>query len=174
MQIEIVDVGSISNELSKTGKGYQAFDLVFKNLSFDKKIETKRVNSYSDQPFKVLSKAGKGDVFTVEREKNAAGFWNWNTVTEGKAEPETSRVAAPEPAGKKVVGSNYETPEERDWYRTRSFRSYSVSQAISALKLDKSNPPWEDVQALAAQIEQWVSRKDAMKEIVNMEDDIPM
>lgn len=174
MQIEVIDVGSITNETAKNGKTYKSFDLVYKNLSFDGKVETKKINTYSDQPFKVLSKAEKGDVFTVEREKNEAGFWNWNTVTAGKADPEPSAPPTLPSGGKKVVGSNYETSEERDWYRTRSFRSYSVSQAISILKVEKSVPSWEDVQAMAAQIEQWVTRRDVMKEIVNMEDDIPM
>ena len=174
MKIEIINVGQVITEMSKAGKPYKVFELVYRNHDFDGKVETKKINEYSKVAFSALSTAKGGEFYDVQREKDAAGYWNWIAINAGTAVMEqTKQTAIDATPGKKVVGSNYETPEEREAYRQRSFRSYAVQQAISALKTDKAPVHLDAVLDLAGQIEKWVTRRDVMAEIVDMKDDIP-
>lgn len=178
MLIEIINVGQTSTTPDRSGKPYRQFELVFRNTE-QNKVETRKITEYSKAAYDALSKAATGQFYEITRTKSADGkFWNWDSAIISTA-PAATPAAAPSSGAStgRVTGSNYETPIERAWHRTRSFRGFAIGHAVSILKVDKAVPAWDDVKALAAQIEQWINRsteENPMQAIVNMEDDIPM
>ncbi len=173
--IEVVTAGPASQQMGKNRKPYSIFEIIYKNKSFEDKVETKKLTSFSGS-YDALLGAKPGSVFTIERAKDDAGYWQWNSALPGGAPVKSAASPAPTPIAGKVIGSNYETPDEREWYRTRSIRGFALGHAISLLKTEKTVPSWEQVQAQAAEIEQWMIRTsdvDPMQAILEMPDDIP-
>lgn len=77
MEIEIVAVTVTQPE----GKKFQNMEVIYKNLSFQGKVENKKINSYYGKDvFTVLEGAKPGTVFTITREKNGE-YWEWKTAT---------------------------------------------------------------------------------------------
>lgn len=127
-----------------------------------------------------------GDTFMLEKEKQG-DFWNVMSInkTEGM---EVSKVpdrasspatqAASKPAGK-VLGSTYETPEERAKKQVYIVRQSSITAALSYFTLNKTaKASTEDILAIAKQFERYVfasteEESDPMQDIVDMDSDIP-
>jgi len=177
MKIEIINTGQTITEMSKTGKPYKVFELIYKNHDFDSKVETKKINEYSKVAFNALGTSKQGSFYDVAREKDAAGYWQWTAVTAidpvmaSSASPAETVVPA---AGRKVVGSTYETAEERAANRTKIVRQSCIGYAIQTLTGEKKPMRPEDVLALAQIYVDWVNQaKTPVQEIIEMEDDIP-
>jgi hypothetical protein len=177
MKIEIINTGQTITEMSKTGKPYKVFELIYKNHDFDSKVETKKINEYSKVAFNALGTSKQGSFYDVAREKDAAGYWQWTAVTaidsvmNSPASPAETVVPA---AGRKVVGSTYETAEERAANRSKIVRQSSIGYAIQTLKTDKSPANTDDVLKVAQIYLDWVNQtKTPVQEIIDMEDDIP-
>lgn len=130
MQITII---SVDVTTTPTQKGsYQTAEVTYKNNSFQDKVENKKVMSFNHKDvFTTLSKAQKGDVFTIERAKNDKGFWDWTSVESGNASQTavvgSSKAASPSPK------STYETPEERAKKQVYIVRQSSLSTAVEYL-----------------------------------------
>ncbi len=92
LQIQIVSI-DVGSGTTTTKKPYKFLDIVYKNKSFDDKIENKKLTPFSNKEvFDVLETSSKGDIFDITREKNKNGFWEWiqiNTATE-KSKPASS------------------------------------------------------------------------------------
>ncbi len=98
MQIKIVAV-ELNTAKTKTGKDYQVVEVTYKNLSFDSKVESKKHNQYGDKTvFNALKDANPGDVFTIERKKDDAGYWQWVGIGTGDSAPSA-------PAGGFITGA---------------------------------------------------------------------
>lgn len=77
MCIQIISI-DIGQGKTKTNKPYEFIDLVFKNKSFQDKVENKKIMPFGNKEvFDVLQTAEKGDVYYISREKNDAGYWDW-------------------------------------------------------------------------------------------------
>jgi len=77
MIIKIVDV-DVQKGTTKTNKTYEFLEVSYKNMTFDGKAESKKVMPFgSKEVFATLKDAKKNDVFTLLREKNDGGFWEW-------------------------------------------------------------------------------------------------
>ena len=86
IQIVSVDIGQ---GMTKTKKPYKFLDVVYKNKSFQDKIENKKIMPFgSKEVMDTLETASKGDVFYVVREKNEGGFWDWTNIEESPPEDE--------------------------------------------------------------------------------------
>jgi hypothetical protein len=89
IQIVSVDVGQ---GMTKTKKPYKFLDVVYKNKSYQDKIENKKIMPFgSKEVMDVLETASKGDIFYVAREKNEGGFWDWTNIEESPPEDEKAQ-----------------------------------------------------------------------------------
>ena len=83
-----IQVLSTSVETKPTTKGsYQQLEVAYKNLTFQGKVEAKKLMSFGAgaESFKVLSTAKGSDVFEIETVKNDKGYIDWIKVTKGSA-----------------------------------------------------------------------------------------
>ena len=146
MNITILNV-TINTKPTKNGKSYQEADVAYKNNSFQGKVEGKKVMSFgaTADAFKALAQAQPGQSYNVEVVKNAAGYNDWVSVTQGDANaapaPTTARATnAPTAAPK----SNYETSEERAQRQVYIIRQSSIASAVSTLTAGAKTPPNPD------------------------------
>ncbi len=163
MQIQVL---SVQITTTPTPKGsYQMADLAYKNLTFQGKVEGKKLASFgvSKPSFEVLATAQPGEVYDVTVVKNEKGFNDWVQMTKGVAgnvtAPATSQASkgavATSPTA--AVRSSYETPEERAKKQVYIIRQSSVSSAVSALSAGAKAPlKFEDVLDFAKKIEKYV------------------
>src|SRR3990167_24728 len=93
MQIQILNV-SIETKPTKTGKTYQQAEVAFKNLTFQGKVEAKKLMSFGaqEQAFKTMTTAQPGQVFDITVVKNPAGYNDWTAAV-----PSDGSAPAPQP-----------------------------------------------------------------------------
>ena len=152
MQIQII---STSVETKPTAKGsYQVLEVVFKNLTYQGKVESKKLMSFgaNASAFKALQAAQAGSAFEVTVTKNDKGYNDWTAVG-----PVTGDAAAPAAAAAKgsspAPRSTYETPEERAQRQILIVRQSSVSSALNLHSVGaKSQLKLEDVLSTAQKI----------------------
>lgn len=169
MQIEILNVA-----VDNAGK-YQEANVSYKDR--DGKTQGKKLVSFKfPDVFDVMSKAKVGEIYDVKPVKEG-NFWNWAAAVKLD-----TKTASPETA-KAVPRSTYETPDERAARQVYIIRQSSLSNAIEYFKLTenkKAKPA--DILALAQTFEDFVfnrveatkEKKDAISELKEMEDDIPL
>ena len=183
IQVVAIDVNTAK---TKTGKDYEVVEVTYKNKSFQDKVEAKKHNQFGDKNvFNTLKSASAGDVFTIERKKDDAGYWQWIGITSGSGGSSSSSASAPSSTSKPSVTpapkSNYETAEERAKRQIYIIRQSSISSAIEMLKTDKKSPSVDEVLGVAKVFEDYVFGlnldADATVQKVpeyDPEDDIPM
>ena len=175
MQISII---SVSVETKPTQKGsYQQLEVVYKNLTFQGKVESKKLMSFgaAASTFKVLSQAQAGNVFEVTTVKNDKGYIDWTDAkqTTGDAAPQASSAGAASKATP-APKSNYETPEERAQQQILIVRQSSVSSACSVLGIGAKTPPKAaDVIAYAKELEAYVFGVEPVETGPTGFDDLP-
>ncbi len=187
MQIQILNV-SVETKSTKTGKSYQQADVAYKNLTFQGKVEGKKLMSFGAQEpaFKALANAQAGSTFEITVVKNAAGYNDWvaatssNGVVEsaGAAQGQSQQTYSPK-AATIPVKSSYETPEERAKKQIFIIRQSNLSSAINLLSIGSKSPPKVDeVLEVAKQFEGYVLGVQApvpdASGFDNMDDDIPL
>ena len=160
MKIKVVAV-EVGKGTTKTGKDYKFIEVTYKNLSFDGKTESKKIMPFgSKEVMATLEGASAGDVFTILREKDNDGYWQWVGIAEGDVTIEKTGATAPAGAAPTKAAtpakSTFETPEERAAKQIYIVRQSSISSAIDTLKTDKKTPSVEEVIAVAKQYEAYV------------------
>ena len=161
MQIKVANV-EVGSGTTKAGKPYEFLDLMYKNLSFDNKAESKKIMPFgAKEVFATLKNAQPGDVFTVLREKDDAGYWQWVGISEGDApiQQETTnkgQTTAPAKTTAQPAKSTFETPEERAKKQVYIIRQSSLSTAVDLLKTDKKVPAVDEVIQVAKLFEDYV------------------
>lgn len=153
MKIQII---STSVETKPTAKGsYQQLEVVFKNLTFQGKVESKKLMSFGANAaaFKALSGASSGATFEVTTNKNAQGYIDWVEVTTASAD---SAAPAASKATTTTPRSTYETPEERAQRQVLIVKQSSLSAAVSTLSVGAKSVKPEDILALAQRYTDWV------------------
>lgn len=181
MKIKIIAV-ELNTAKTKTGKDYQFVECTFKNLSFGDKTETKKHNQYGDKTvFNTLKDAKPGDVITIQRKKDDAGYWQWVGVGEGGNDEPVAKSSSTSSAANPAPKSNWETAEERAKKQVYIVRQSSISAAIETLKTDKKSPSVEEVLHVAKIYEQYVFGvnldADAVEKLPALDEedlDIPM
>ena len=158
MQIQIV---TTSIETKPTAKGsYQQLEVVYKNLTFQGKVESKKLMSFGAgaSSFKALSESSAGGVYDITVVKNDKGYNDWTSATmavpgAAAAAPTASVAGKPNPTPK----STYETPEERAQRQILIVRQSSVSSAVALLTAGAKSPPKAaDVITTAKELEAYV------------------
>ncbi len=154
MQIQIL---SVDIKIVPTAKGsFQAAEVAYKNITFQGKIEGKKVVSFGATAgsFKTLTTAQSGEIYEVETTKNNAGYLDWTSLTKAGLSTEGQTGAAPAATINKgtastPVRSTYETPEERAAKQVYIIRQSSLSCAVSTLSVGAKVLKPDDVIALA-------------------------
>jgi hypothetical protein len=177
IQIKII---ATEKSTHPTQKGsYDSLEITYKNLTFQDKVESKKVVSFNHkQVFATLAAAPTGAVFTIQRAKNDKGYWDWIGVGDD-APQQTSTTTT---GGKTLASpkSTYETPEERAKKQVYIVRQSSINAAIETLKNAKGNPSVNEVLAVAKQYEIYVFGAEpnaglqaAMPEMPDDDEDVP-
>lgn len=160
MNIEILSV-KVSTVPTQKGS-YQVAEVAFKNLSFQGKVEGKKIMSFgaTKGAFDVLATAQPGDAYSVTIVKNDKGYNDWVSLSKGaSASPAsaTSSVTTSTGAGNVSPRSTYETPEERAKKQIYIVRQSSLSNAVDALTPGAKAPlKGSDVIDLAKEFEAFV------------------
>ena len=102
-------------QVAKNGGGtYLGSSLLFKDSNGQVKTKSWAQKIFDNPSFStnanVIKSLAKGDDFTVDMEKNDAGFWNWNTITKGSSVPSSTTTTTTATA---KTGSSYASYEER-------------------------------------------------------------
>ena len=140
MQIQIV---TTTTTTKPTARGsYQELEVVYKNLTFQGKVESKKLMSFGAgaTTFKTLADAAANSTWDVTVVKNDKGYNDWTTAV-----PSTGAASAVEqaPAGRPNTSpkSTYETPEERAQRQVLIVRQSSISSAVALLTAGAKSPP---------------------------------
>lgn len=174
MQITIINVSAPS---TPAGKKYQVIEVAYKDESG--KVNSRKIMSFANpQVFKDLQGFVNGDVVDVTAVKEG-DYWQWKAVKKLDGSAPAQATSSPAKGGK-VLGSNYETPEERAKRQVYIIRQSSISSAISALAVGaKSAPSAESILELAKKFEEFVfsEEKETTLEgidgLIAMDSDIP-
>lgn len=145
--------------VEKITKGKNFYEKGVVTYTYNGQNKQQNVMSFANpEVFSALKKAVPGSEYEVDTTKNAAGYDQWSSFKPaGGAAPAT--VQAPGPT--KVVGSNYETKEERAARQVLIVRQSSLAAAVNSLSpgakvaLDKAA-----VLALAQEYTDWVFQKE--------------
>jgi len=158
----LIQVVNTTVETKPTQKGsYQQLELVYKNLTYQGKIESKKIMSFGAgaSAFTILSKAGAGSTWEITVVKNAQGYNDWTSV----AASDGAQAATPAPSAinspKAAVGatrSTYETPEERAQRQILIVRQSCLSVACNTLGVGAKAVKPDDVIALAKRYSDYV------------------
>ena len=175
MQITVINA-TVGQATAKSGKPYNFVELAYKGA--DGAVKGKKIMPFGEgKPvYDALAKAQNGEVYEIQAVKNeSSGYWDWVGATKGAGT--TSNVEGgnvTKPAGK-VLGSTYETPEERAKKQVYIVRQSSITAALGFLG-GKSKSVDEVVQ-IARQFEQYVFglgdvQEEKVSEINELEDDV--
>lgn len=178
IQIEVVKVSPPVNK----GK-YEQLEVAYKR---DGKIEGKKLLSFkSEEVWNTIKDSKEGDSFTVTTEKDDKGYWQWTAVDSGgsvpvpatavpaTSQPVTGQRNASQPTTGRVVGSNYETADERRVKQRYIVRQSSITAALTFLthNAPKAMIERKDVVEIARFFENYVFEKPGLFD--DMQDDIP-
>lgn len=156
IQIQFIDVS-----VEDKGK-YKMAEVTFKDIAKGQTSSKKLMSFNNPAVYKTLVDAKKGEVYSIEMQKNDKGYWDWiaattsngvDTGTDGSPEAVTKATGS---TGFTSPKSTYETPEERAKKQVYIVRQSSINAAINALKTDKKVPSVTEVLELARQYEAFV------------------
>lgn len=128
-KIEIQEV--VITEAGNGPRKYKVADVVY---SWNGNQRKQRVMSFANPDvFKTVSAITNPVAAEIEVTKNAKGYDEWAKVSLVNASS-GSTTAAKATAPGKVLGSNYETPEERKFRQLLIVRQSSIANAIEMFK----------------------------------------
>lgn len=126
IQIISIDIGT---GVTKTKKAYEFLDIIYKNKSYQDKVENKKIMPFSNKEvLDVLKHANKGDVFYITREKNDQGFWEWTNVESTPQEEQQTSLPAVQ---NKPIQNAYE--QEKAQTQLYIIRQSSLTNAVNTL-----------------------------------------
>ena len=136
-------------EIEKHPKGYSIANVFYNR---DGKDETRKIMSFAQvETFKTLShmRDFPQEVNIVLVKNAKTGYWDWIEIERNVSKGEVSSVEAKstKPAGR-VLGSNYETSEERAKRQVYIIRQSSISSAIAFAAAVEPKGITKDRQAL--------------------------
>lgn len=112
MNIQYIQIVADANVEAVPGKKYKRMSITYKNFE-NGKVEAKALMDFATDKtvWKTLAFAKPGDTFTIEREKNEKGYWDWKGVHRQDSPPpvQVENLAVP-----KEVPSNG-VPPVNNW-----------------------------------------------------------
>jgi hypothetical protein len=163
--IEVIDV-DYQDVPKKNGQGTYGV-LTVTHKTSDGKVEAKKIFDFSapKDTFARLRQAVKGEGFSITREKNANGYWDWTGADRQDMAVTPKAAAAPSPK------SNYETSEERAAKQVYIIKQSSLERAVALMihNFPQETIKPSDVISMADVFVNYVMDK----RVEDMEDDIP-
>jgi hypothetical protein len=190
LQIQLLS-NQVTTQTNSKGKPMQVLEVAYKNLTFQGKVESKKLFDFGVQAdsFKTLATATPTTIFDVEVVKNTAGYNDWVKVTKGTVAQPAADAGATSSAGRgnssastAPAKGNWETPEERAKKQVYIIRQSSLANAVATLSVGaKTAPKREDIIELAKYFEGYVldsctrnsCQEVASKDIESLDEDIP-
>ena len=140
-------------------KGKSRYSIAHVVHDFKGETRTQKIMSFANpEVFKKVQNLKEGDLIEITVTKNDAGYNQWAKVemASDKVEADTPE-RAPSTSTGRVIGSNYETPQERADNRVRIVRQSSLSNAIATLTPGAAEGvDTDEVIALATRYFDWV------------------
>lgn len=143
-------------------KGKSRYSIAHVVHDFKGETRTQKIMSFANpEVFKKVQNLKEGDLIEITVTKNDAGYNQWAKVdmASDKVEADTPE-RAPSTSTGRVIGSNYETPQERADNRVRIVRQSSLSNAIATLATANEPASSNDVLELAQRYFDWVYETD--------------
>lgn len=167
MRIKIINVAVTAMPAKGKGRPYSQAEVVYKN-DRDEAKTWKLVSFSNPQVFEVLKNAKTGDDYEITVAKDGE-FTQWANATPAPAGAQvaTSTTGFTGTQPTKVIGSTYETKEERALKQRLIVRQSSLAQAINIRGEGESLTETFDT---AEQMAAWVYKEPGLAE---MSDDIP-
>ena len=104
------------------------------SYQFNGQARTQKILSFANpDTYKALQEFNAGDQAEVTVTKNAAGYNQWAKIEKVSNESTDKQAGAVSPTGGRVLGSQYETREERQTRQLHIVRQSSISNAIAML-----------------------------------------
>lgn len=165
---------------SKAGKPYKLVEVAFKNNTFQGKLESVKVNQYS-QVFGAVAGMQPGQTYTVFKEKDTSGYYQWMSVTQ--AVPGTN-IPVSSPAAAVLAPNNVSTAmsSAKNEYASQDARKQvqiakqsSLKTAVDLLSIGAKIPPSTDLVLKEAQkLLDWVfeERPFTIEDLTTMPNDI--
>ena len=128
INLEVIDVTE-SEEPKKTGKGKnKVLSVTYK--TDEGKVEAKKLYDWATKTeiWEAFKGATKGNVFSIDKEKNEKGFWEWVSLHRQDAPLKVQEKGNPVP-----TKPSYETPDERAHRQVMIVRQSSISSAVNML-----------------------------------------
>jgi hypothetical protein len=143
--------------VEKVVKGKTKYSVANVSYDYQGEARTQKILSFTNPAvFDAVQELQSGDRLEVTTTKNEAGYNVWAKIEKITGEAKTA--AAPNTG--KVIGSNYETPQERAENRVRIVRQSSLSNAIATLSVGAKVLNPEDILGLAERYFDWVYETD--------------
>lgn len=148
--------------IERAPKGYSIANV---NYARDGKNEDRKIMSFggSANAFNKLSEIKTFPIsVNVVMEKNSKGYWEWKDVETRGGSNDSAIAGGSKPAGR-VIGSNYETPEERARRQVYIVRQSSIASAIELAAISsKAKPTVDEILETAKAFERFVMDVDLM------------
>lgn len=140
LNLEIVKVEGPNDKRNTKGGVYKVLNVIYKK---DGKVEAKTFADFANEKiWDTLLSLKEGQAITAVSEK-VNGYWNWTDIMDGTSTDQGAASEASASSGSpmqartgKVLGSNYETPEERSARQRCIVAQSSISSAIEVLKAE--------------------------------------
>lgn len=164
---------SVESTFEKKGKG-AGYNKAVVIYTYNGEPRKQTIVSFKNpEVYKAVTSLTAGTEIEVETFKNDAGFSEWKSVTAvGAAAAPVQGYANSAPATNKVVGSNYETREERANRQVLIVRQNALTNAVAALTPGaKTELDTATVLEKAREFADWVLAKDTSVE--SLDNDIP-
>lgn len=184
MQISILSVQSITAQGAKGP--YQTLEVAYKNLTFQGKVESKKVMPFGAQKavFDALANATVGNVFEITVVKNDKGYNDWTSAKQAApgapgleaAVIGVGSINKPTAGTTTQVKSTYETPIEREAKQRFIVKQSSIGSAIELLSVGAKSPPTvESVLDTAQKFYSWVMaspEQEVKQDVFNLPNDV--
>lgn len=133
MLVTIQEVNT--NYVKKGNGGYNVAEVTYTSNG---KNSNKKIFSFANPSvFDAVKSAVSGSNYEVEVKKNGE-YWDWVAVKPAGDVPVAAKAA---PTGGKVVGSTYETADERKVKQLYIIKQSSIANAIELLSVGQKTPP---------------------------------
>lgn len=176
----------LETDVKKNGGGsYKGWELVYKTQDGEIRTVAKPVTGLRfNQPLKAsLSNLKQGDQFTLEQEKNEAGFYDVKSLVVGWSQetnpslPKSAPAqgnAKPQQANNTFQARDFEGKEERTIRQRLIVRQSSLTAALATLSVGAKSVDKDVVKSLADEYASWVFQEPPKDlSIDGLTDDIP-
>lgn len=159
-QFTVVNIGS-PQTTTKGSRSYQTIEVIYKDDQG--RVGNKKLVSFANPSvYKYVAGLASGAVFYVELVKEGE-FWQWKQASanpiEGGSQAEVTgdKPVSESKGSTRVVGSNYESKEERQVRQVMIIRQSSLANAVATFAIGgKAAPTPEAVIAVAKEYEKYV------------------